>query len=264
MSIQVFACDHRKNVEWNLPYIRVGSTSSDALIKISNKYDPILSEGSQILGIYENLQQFGRPDYIGFCHYRRFFTCAQVQQSIINISQSQFNSKFCLTSDHQQYLLQSAKADGILMNPILVINPSVQYQYIWDQIYILEKENMMKKEYLKTVFDIFYDNCPNSLKPHIEKAFIQKPNYLCNLFTLKTDIFVEYCNIIKNTVDKILETIPSDVFSSLHPRCLGYILERFTSSYLHAKTFSGSNFIHMPLMTLNGEVHEKWEKNKNV
>lgn len=32
-SIQIFACDHRKNIQWNLPYVRFGGSESDCAIK---------------------------------------------------------------------------------------------------------------------------------------------------------------------------------------------------------------------------------------
>ena len=76
-TILIFAADHRKDIKWDLPYIRV-TDNKESILNILNetdlfKYRNILSEVSRIQYIYRNLNTFGKVDYIGFCHYRSFF-----------------------------------------------------------------------------------------------------------------------------------------------------------------------------------------------
>jgi hypothetical protein len=46
-----------------------------------------------------------------------------------------------------------------------------------------------------------------------------------------------------------------------HPRFMGYILERFTSMFLHAYQDMGYKIGIMPLVTIDAHIHEKWSSN---
>ena len=70
-NIQIFACDHRKNVQWDLPYIRLGNSQSDAVVSIKDDaeimpYHRLLSEGAQIWWVYKHYKELGNPDFVGF------------------------------------------------------------------------------------------------------------------------------------------------------------------------------------------------------
>ena len=80
-SIKKFAVDYRKITpqKWSLPYIRIGGTGCDSAVNIgtaieNDKYCPRMSELDKVWWVWKNIKEFGDPDYVGFCHYRRFFT----------------------------------------------------------------------------------------------------------------------------------------------------------------------------------------------
>lgn len=81
-EIKIFACDHLKHDKWLLPYIRLGNSCNldSCALNISNDpslYDyegTVLSEFCHFQWLYNHLEELGKTDYIGICHYRRFFT----------------------------------------------------------------------------------------------------------------------------------------------------------------------------------------------
>jgi hypothetical protein len=82
-NILIFAADHRKTADYSLPFIRVTDNEYSVLNIMNNeklfKYKDILSEVSRMMYIYENIKTFGKVDYIGFCHYRNFFTDLKIK-----------------------------------------------------------------------------------------------------------------------------------------------------------------------------------------
>lgn len=76
-SIQIFASDHRKNINWEFPFIRVTDNYDSAVNIVNDKFlfdtRDYLSEISRMMYAYKHLADFGNPDFVGFCHYRRFF-----------------------------------------------------------------------------------------------------------------------------------------------------------------------------------------------
>lgn len=87
--IKIFACDHRHNIDWNLPYIRFGGVESDCQIKVDNIIENIpvnADETPKIYWLWKNLATFKDIKYIGYCQYRRFFTNLNVKKPILNIT----------------------------------------------------------------------------------------------------------------------------------------------------------------------------------
>ena len=94
------------------------------------------------------------------------------------------------------------------------------------------------------------------------KAFEIKENYLCNIFTVKSNIFVNFGNIAFKAIEKLLSIMSKSERDELHPYWLAYLFERYTSCYYHALELTGKyNFLKIPLMTIDAHKHIKWEKN---
>ena len=265
-SIQIFACDHRKNVQWDLPYIRLGSKNSDAIfnIKYDNeilKFDPYLSEGAQILYVANHLSELGNPKYVGFVHYRRFFSFV-INQWILNISNTQFNSQMCASPFQIALYLEQNKSDGISIMPFNIVNP-IQHKFVGliDQLkYLMTNEFNCPNQIIDDAFDIFLANC-GELSTTIKQTFDIEAQYVCNIFVLESSLFKQYATIIHNTIKKLIANISNDQLNKMHPRFMGYILERFTSCYLYAIQKIGKKISHVPLLTIDAHIHQKWENN---
>lgn len=263
-QIQIFACDHRKNVNWELPYVRFGGPESECAIKTENKIfdiDVNADETPKIFWLWKNLNQLGSPDYIGYCQYRRFFSSINTSLPVINISNQEFNIKYLLTPIQQLSIINENNVDGILHPHFKVINENlIPYTYIWEQIYILTQEKMLNIKYQKLAFDILYDNTPSELKHFIKLSFKIKENYLCNIFTVKRDLFNMFGNIAFSSIKKLLTIISQDEKNKSHPYWLAYLFERYMSCFYHALELSNKyKFIKIPLLTIDAHKHIKWE-----
>ena len=264
-SIQIFACDHRKNVKWDLPYVRFGGPESECAVKTdSNKIFDIevnADETPKLFWIWKNIDQLGNPDVIGYCQYRRFFGALRTNLPVINISQDQFNPQFALTPLQQLQLISANQVDGILHPHFKVIDDGVNpYSYIWEQIYILEKEKNLQLRFQKKAFDILLERTPLDLKDPMRQSFEVKENYLCNIFTVKRDIFQRFGEVAFKAVEDLLEIMTKEERDELHPYWLAYLFERYTSCWYHALEISGKcKFLKIPLLTIDAGKHIQWK-----
>ena len=253
----VFACDHRIGVPWNLPYVRFGGPESECCIRCENKIEGKLvnaDETAKIYWLWKHLDQFG-SNIIGYCQYRRFFTTVYTNLPVINIRHEQFKSEFAMTPFQQEALIKKNNADGILHPAFNVVNFSrTPFTYIWEQIEILTGEDMLPKDCQKAAFDIFLSCTPSYLQDHMRDAFSIDKNYLCNIFTVKVEIFNQFGNIAFKAIPQVINLV-GDRASNLHPYWLAYLLERYTSCYYHCLELNGSKFLKVPLMTIDAEKH---------
>lgn len=267
-SIQIFACDYRKNVEWNLPYIRIGDIQSDAALNIgndieNNKYLPDLSELDKIWFVWKHIKEFGNPEYVGFFHYRRFLSTA-INIPIVNIRQNDFNANLCIKPNFLLKLILDNQCVGSCFLPLKVVDVKDHddSELIWNQM--VAKEPTLKDPILcKKCFDIFYQKCPDNLKSLIKKSFRQHQQYLCNIFVLRNDLFNELCSIIFPTLVEFASEVGDFFKRNYHPRWLGYFSERLISCYLHTLQMSGKKILHLPLVTIEAEKHNKVVKDNN-
>ena len=96
----------------------------------------------------------------------------------------------------------------------------------------------------------------------MRQAFEVKENYLCNIFTVKNEIFKQFGEVAFQAVKELLEIMSKDEKDRLHPYWLAYLFERYTSCWYHALEISGKyNFLKIPLLTINANEHIKWNCN---
>lgn len=265
-SILIFACDHRQNVQWNLPYIRFGGPESECNIKIkANKIfniDVNADEAPKLFWLWENIQEFGNPDIIGYCQYRRFFTNINTNGlPLINISIDAFQNKFAMTPLQQLSLINTYNVDGILHLHFKIISDNINYKYIWEQFPLLNENKMLQPKYQKLAFDLLLKHTPTELKQYIEASFQIKEMYLCNIFTAKRQVFDLFGKITFNAVKELLSNMEYNERMSLFPCWLAYLFERYTSCFYHALELSGKyKFLKVPLLTIDGQTHTSWKK----
>lgn len=93
-SIKCFAVDHRStNGIWPFPYIRLGTGfTNDCVLKdtvgesiCTERFDSFLSEWTAIWWVWKHLSDFGKTDYVGMAHYRRFFTTLKPNYGVFPI-----------------------------------------------------------------------------------------------------------------------------------------------------------------------------------
>lgn len=265
-DIKVFAADHRSNVDWNLPYIRLGNCQSDSSLKITTVpvlWHKQLGEIAQAIDIKNRQKEFGSPDYLGLCHYRRFFTIALGgNKSLYDLNEDEFKPQMCCTPMQQIALLKKYEADMICFVRIKSYKKEDE-----DKIHNVadELENYgkrininMSRQQLDLVFDSFYKNLPTTLKEHFAEAMKSTLIHGCNIFTAKAQIFCDWASAVEATYKDCKEKFDNDgVRHSFNPRWFGYIAERLTSIYIDCCKMSGAKKIFLPLLAINSTIHKE-------
>lgn len=260
-GILMFAADHRKEVSWNLPCIRLGNFQSDCALNI--KSDPVvapfqllLSEGAQMWWVNRHLAELGNPEYVGFQHYRRFFSF-KLGNPIENVPADHFYPKLCATPFEIYQLLKSSQHDGASFIPIQVTK---EFTDIVSQLKTLIKnENLGDIEDLvDPAFAEFKNNLGSKFASAFDKAMKVKQTFCCNIFVLKTELFKQFADAAFPVFQNMLEKMPIERLKSAHPRFMGYFLERFTSIYLWSLIILGHKIRQIPLLTIDANIHKKW------
>lgn len=274
-TIQIFACDHRKIDNWKFPFIRLGTGfNNNASIKditgesICTKENDILyGEGTAIWWLWKHLADFGKLDYIGFCHYRRFLSITKPNFGIYPITLVDDNMKDniiekILSPEQQKLLIQKQNIDGIL--------PMKFYDYTYvkgcttlSQLMKAEsdaKNIMLNMPYqlCEKVFEFLVDATPNEYKDNILKTMTDMNTYHFNVFTLTRKLFELYCNIIFKACELTKQYAQQqNYYKNLNPRWIGYIMERYSSCIFKMFINSGKKFIEVPMLILNKKAEYK-------
>ena len=265
-SIQIFACDHRKDVQWDLPYIRLGNYQSDAAINIKDDkeiapYQLLLSEGAQMWWVYKHYMELGNPEYVGFCHYRRFFSFA-IKQLIQDIHQSDFNAKYCASQIQIiQTLLQNSLCGASIVPFQTTSNVEYQFTDIISQLKFLSQKDKLQipNNIIDDAFKMFFENANDDIRPYLKEAIKNNKTYVCNIFILHKDECLDYSKNAFSVFKHLMNNLSLEQLNNIHPRFMGYILERFTSLYLTALNLMNKRIGIFPVLTVDASVHMKWD-----
>ena len=104
----------------------------------------------------------------------------------------------------QALLIKQAGAEGILQAIDVVDKSKTPFTFIWEQMQILEGTKMLPDGMHKAAFDFFLIATPDELKPFMLKAFTVPENYLCNIFTVKKDVFKLFGSIAFTALPKVI------------------------------------------------------------
>lgn len=162
----------------NLPYQR-----DDEGENISNK-NQYYSELTGLYWAYKNL----KADYIGLCHYHRYFDLNNI------------------TIDDYQIILPKKR------------------NYFIETIYN-QYRHAHGSEGLDAARTII-DNDHHEYLEHFDKHMSETSGHNCNMFIMKYDIFVNYCNFLFDILFKIEEKLGNI------ERLYGYVSERLLDVYI--------------------------------
>lgn len=263
-DIKIFAADHRSNVDWNLPYIRLGNCQSDAILKITTVpllHHKTMSEIAQAIDIKNKWKELGNPAWLGLCHYRRFFTTNKISESqLCDVTADKFDPSLCCTPIQQLAILKHMNADMICFARVRSYPEKYadKIKNVQDELkYHGEKVKLnMSDEQLSTSFSILRSNFPKDLEKHFDVGFNASTVHCCNIFTCKAEYFCQWAQMMEDTYWDLHREF-RDVKSGFSHRWFAYLSERFTSIYLDALEVSGLKKLYLPLLTIDGTVHKE-------
>ena len=262
-DIKIFAADHRKNVDWQLPYIRLGNCQSDAINKITTVpllHHKILSEVAQAIDIKNKWKEYGSPEWLGLCHYRRFFTLLSEDKPLIDMTESQFQPSMCCTPIQQIAILKQYNADMLCFARVRsysqLVASSIKNVFDEMQLYGYKVGLNMSNEQLVKAFDILRYCMPKELVVHFDTAMQKTTIHCCNIFTTRAEMFCQWASILEESYEICKEEFDK-VSNSFNRRWFAYLSERFTSIILDAFELSGRKKIFLPLLTIDGNIHKE-------
>lgn len=277
-NLKIFACDHRNlskdNKEWIYPFTRIGTGfNNDCELKdidgeysiCTNKTNKFLSEYTAIYWIWKNIQSLKIENYIGFVHYRRFFT--KTKSNYLNLPltivtndlTSDEIEKFLFKENELFEICKNMNLDGILPSkyPDEVLNKNCnnisQLMFVQSSAMNLGLSyNLCKKifsilnKHMLQFFD--FDIC--------EKVYHDFNTYHFNISILNLKLFDVYNQILEKTIFECLDILKIQFNDlKLHDRAFSYVIERFSSCIFIAFILSGYKFAEIPiLMVENKEI----------
>lgn len=265
-TIQIFACDHRQDVEWNLPFIRV--SHSNELINLSsdsflNEHKDLMSEPAKMLFIHKHINEFGNPSYEGFCHYRRYFArcTGHLQHKIVVEDFNHILSNCILSPIEQLLLIKKFNVDGILEFPFLDVVDAMKYATVVDMfnhhINVMPNINSQNScplnipsEVVDHWLKMFLEHLPLDLKMYFDKALTYKNVYHSNIFTMKREICDLYFSMLQILTIDIINFIDNSKISIMNTRWLSYMIEYlFSNIFFRILSISGKyKFMHCQLL----------------
>ncbi len=203
-------------------------------ISLKNKY---YNELSAIYTVWKDFTT--ELDYIGICHYRRYFTSIIDKILIvlskifknIDIETIIYGTTFKLISKMKNY--------DILLPKVKKINKNVKDYYLEKHI---GEHYIIMEEVIKEHFEFLYE------------TFLETSNmkiaYFLNMFILRREIFDDYCKNLFEFLCLIEEKIkiPNDMYQD---RALGFLGERFFNLYFHyIKNNKNYDILEMPIIKI--------------
>lgn len=234
MNIKILVVTHKKywmpKMEMYLP-IQVSSTNKNDLgylkdntgDNISYK-NPNYCELTAIYWAWKNID----IDYIGICHYRRYFTHKnKLERFIIGKKNS------ILTEKEAEILLN--KYDIILPKKN-IFDKSIKEQYAQNHkekdLYIVE--NVISKKYPQYI-DIFY------------KVMNGNSGYFLNMFIMRKKIFNNYCKWLFSILFETEKNINLKEYDTYQSRVFGFLSERLFNVWLKYQNLKS---IELPVITI--------------
>lgn len=241
MDIKILVATHKKYwMPEDTVYmpIHVGRENKDDLGYIGDNTGDNISVKNpnycELTGLYwawKNLD----CEYIGLCHYRRYFS-SKVKGNSLKDKQNAI-----LEQKDYEKLLQ--EYDVILPNKRNYYIETVrsQYEHAHNKQDLLEVENIIKEKY-PTYSDAF------------TKVMNSRKLYIYNMFVMKKDLFNEYCKWLFDILFTLETRIDISNYDQYNARVFGFLSERLFNVWLEKQ--------NLKVKTVNVVFLEKinWKK----
>ena len=240
-GIKIFATHHKECAVINSPLImnvRVGQMynppnsdmpGNDEGVNIGNRANTF----NELVTQYWAWKNFDL-DYYGFCHYRRFISFGEKQESDIygNVLFKNYSDKIFDMLGYNRFEIEDEirKHDIILVEEFDTKNAGSKNLYDQyansDGLYLKDMECAIK--ILKEKYPDYSTAADRYMDGHIL--------YPCNMFIMKKDIFFEYSEWLFNILFELEKQIDTSKYSTMSLRMIGHVGERLLGIFvLHQK-----------------------------
>lgn len=168
----------------------------------------------ELTGLYWAWKNLPKSEYIGLCHYRRYF---DIQMSVDNIDKLMKGKDILCVNSGSNYSKSSRAIDLMLMT-------SQEDYYVFADIFL-----SLYPKYKKTFMKYFY---------------YSRKSYPYQMFVMRWDLFDEYCDMLFKTLFEMESRVKSHNYSR-QKRSIGYFGEWFLGLFIYAKNLA---VIQVPLL----------------
>ena len=241
MNFKILVCCHKDDIkaenEHYLP-IHVGKSTSKQNLNITgdDTGDNISSKNSsycELTGMYWAWKNLKNIDYIGLCHYRRYFDFNN--SSTIGYFNKELNTLYFSTFNFNvpDKLKSELKNGCIVLPKTESLKLSLYTEYCLFHI----------SEDLRTLEKIIENNCEEKYVIAFEKVIYNNNEiYPCNMFLLNWEEFDKYCNWLFSILEKVEKLINIDDYDSYQKRIFGFMAERLLNIYVVANNLNITSY----------------------
>lgn len=204
MSVKIFVMTHKKFREPADPIyipLHVGRACAQDIGYLGDDSGKSISEKnkyySELTGLYWVAHNESSADYIGLCHYRRFF---------LN------EDGWLLSEPEYEQLLQ--EADVILAKPVYHGKPYYEVYKEAHNIYDLDATGEVIRELYPDMYPVFHE------------IISADKVYSGNLMVTSRKLFVEYANWLFAVFDEVEKRIDVESYDAYHKRVFGFLSEQ--------------------------------------
>lgn len=192
----------------------------------------------ELTALYWAWKNLKDVDYIGLCHYRRYFDFSNSDIREI-IPLKKWNPKN--DNDNLFKLLSH--------NQIIASRPNTYPHNV-----AIDYAIGHYSEDLRVVYSIIDEKFP-SYKDAFEKAVLQC-NYSCpyNMFVSTWEVFDEYCRFIFPLLEEAEKRISITNYNEYQKRIWGFLAERLINVFFYKKKREGFNIKKLPVMWITDEI----------
>lgn len=264
MNITILVAHHKEGLiikdDVYLP-IHVGKELSNLYLGIQGDNDgdnisrlnPIYCEMTAAYWGWKNLN----ADYIGLCHYRRYFTFESMPLKFVIKERFRYYKmksigKLLDAGSHYSYqnqlnvakpMIFEKKANAFSEKISSVLSKN-EYDVVVPRSYEIACSNVEQhfmeigRDHMKLLKEIVSLNNPEFF-PYLQKTLTTNKLYAANMFVMKKDVYDDYCKLIFDVLNAHLKmTINRGwCINPLTERCYsrvsGYLAEILTSAYIN-------------------------------
>jgi len=260
MNIKIIVCCHKQDVmATSDPYypIQVGKSLSNVNLGIQgdDEGDNISEKNPsycELTGMYWAWKNLKNVDYIGLCHYRRYFDFHN--QCVWPYPQTSFPTE----SFSQLDLSLPPKVVEDLQHGCIVMPKDKSYNYSLHTDYCL---NHISDD-IKVVAEVIKENFSEYYDAYVKIMHSNHKLMHYNMFIMSWKEFDKYCTWLFAILSMVEEKINIDSYNSIQMRIFGYMSERLMNVYVYANNLKLKQY---PIIWFNdGDAYEDNNRIKHL
>lgn len=226
-----------EDYQWMLNNM-IGDDTGENISNLNRKF----CELTALYWAWKNYDKIDNPDYIGFCHYRRFLDFSEnidynhIKNGIVYKDRIDTNDILPYNKKFVDNISEYDIVHGDLINH----NLSVKEQFVE-----LETPQFGLRAYIfNEVLDYLKDIYP-TYSDAIKEYTSSKKHYWYNCFIMKKEYFEEYCEMLFSVLLHFDKKIDYDLLTINGQRILAYISERLLGIFITKN--KDANILYRPI-----------------